>query len=124
MRTAVNILVNGIGVYLTSLAARPAIEFQGKGLGLILTIAVVGLLFGLFNTYVVRARASWPVIVLITFAGNATLLWLVAIGTDHLTNRLHIEGFWPVAVGGLIATTVAIALQVLLPTRTRTKELV
>lgn len=125
MRTTLKIVVNGIGVYLASLAARPAIEFQGEGVGLVLTIAIVGLLFGLFNTYVpaILHQASRPIVALTIFTGNAVLLWLVAKGTDQLADRLHLENLWPAAVGGVVATTVAIALHAWLPTHLRTKEL-
>jgi hypothetical protein len=117
MRTTVKIVVNGIGIYIASVAARPAIEFQGSGLTLLLTVALVALLFGLFNTFAVATGLRWPLAVTVVFAGNVLLLWLVAKGTEHLASRLHFENFWPVLAGGLIATTVAFVLRFLVPDR-------
>ncbi|MER7247185.1 hypothetical protein [Kribbella sp. NPDC000426] len=124
MRTTIKIVVNGIGIYLASLAARPVLEFQGSGLQLLLTVVLVGLVFGLFNTYAVASGLKWPLALALVFAGNVLLLRLVAEGTEHLASRLYFENFWPVLAGGVIATTVAFVLRALLPQRSLREAMV
>jgi putative membrane protein len=121
MRVAIKIVVNGIGIYVSALLAKPAIEFVGSGPGLLGTVLWVALLFGVVNTFALptisffRAGARWPTVALFTFGVNALLLWLISTGSEHFAARLHIQNFWPALIGGVIATTVSLVLHAALP---------
>jgi uncharacterized membrane protein YvlD (DUF360 family) len=125
MRVAIRIVVNGVGVYVSALLAKPSIEFQGSGPALVLTIVWVALVVGLVNTFAlpiltsVRARVRRPAVAVITFCCNVLLLWLISQGSEHLSARLHLQNFWPALIGGVIATTVSLVLHAVLPEKHR-----
>jgi putative membrane protein len=131
MRLAFKVVVNGIGVYVSALLAKPSIEFVGSGSELLWTVIWVALVFGLVNTFAlpiirsVRPAVRWPVVALCTFGINVPLLWLISKGSEHLSARLQLQNFWPAVIGGLIATTVSLALHAALPEtpRSAVKEL-
>jgi putative membrane protein len=131
MRLAFKVVVNGVGVYVSALLAKPAIEFVGSGSELLWTVVWVALVFGLVNTFAlpiirsVRPTVRWPVVALCTFVVNVLLLWLISTGSEHLSARFELQNFWPALIGGLIATTVSLALQAALPEtpRSAVKEL-
>lgn len=129
MRVVVKVVVNGIGVYVAALVARPAIEFLGSGPALVWTIAWVALLFGLANTFAlpiirsISATVRRPTVALVTFCLNVLLLWLVSAASEHFSARLHLQDFWPALVGGAIATTVSLALHAAMPDSKRRHSL-
>ncbi|GAA1123271.1 phage holin family protein [Kribbella jejuensis] len=117
MRVVIKIVVNGIGVYVAALVAKPLIEFVGSGPALVWAIVWVALVFGLANTFAlpiirsVREAVRWPTVALITFCLNVLLLWFISKASEHL----HLQGFWLALIGGAIATTVSLALHAALP---------
>jgi putative membrane protein len=121
MRVALKVVVNGIGVYVSALMAKPSIEFLRSGSGLLWTIVWVALVFGLVNTFAlpiirsVRGQVRLPTVALSTFAVNVLLLWLISEGSERLSARLHLQTFWPALIGGAIATTVSLVLHAALP---------
>ena len=125
MRVALKIVVNGIGVYVSAVLAKPAIEFLGSGLELLWAVVWVALIFGLLNTFAqpiirsVREGVRWPTVALFTFGANVLALWLISTGSEHFSARLHLQTFWPALIGGVIATTVSLVLHAALPNRHR-----
>ncbi|MEV4264240.1 phage holin family protein [Kribbella sp. NPDC049584] len=131
MRLALKVVVNGVGVYVSALLAKPSIEFVGSGSELVWTVVWVALVFGLVNTFAlpiirsVRPTARRPIVALCTFSANVLLLLLISKGSEHLSARLQLQNFWPALIGGLIATTVSLVLHAALPEtpRSAVKEL-
>jgi putative membrane protein len=121
MRVAIKIVVNGIGVYVAALLAKPSIEFLGSGLGLLWAVVWVALVFGLMNTFAlpimrsVRKRVRWLTVALFTLCINVLLLWVISKGPEHLSAGLHLQTFWFALIGGVIATTVSLVLHAALP---------
>ena len=118
---AIKILVNGAGLYVASILAKPYIEFTGTGLGLVWTVLLVALIFGLLNTFlrpIVKLLSMGVLIVtlgLFTFVINALMLWLTSEISAHYSVRFHVQNFWYALIGSLIATTVSLILHALLP---------
>ena len=99
MRVAVKVVVNGVGVYVSAVLAKPSIEFLGSGPRLLWTIVGVALIFGLANTFAlplirsVRQTVRRPTVALFTFCLNVLLLWLISRASEHLPARLHLQDF-------------------------------
>jgi putative membrane protein len=118
---AIKILVNGVGLYIASVLAKPHIEFLGTGLGLVWTILLVSLIFGLVNTFIrpIVKFFSFGLLVLtlglFTFVINALMLLLTSKISEHFSVRFHVENFWFALIGAVIATTVSLILHAILP---------
>ncbi len=118
----IKILINGVGIYVASILAKPHVQFQGTGLGLVWTVLLVALIFGLVNTFirpVVKLFSFGLLIVtlgLFTFVINALMLLLTSKISEHFSVRFHVENFWYALVGAFIGTVVSLVLHALLPT--------
>jgi putative membrane protein len=118
---AIKILVNGVGLYVASILAKPHIEFTGTGLRLVWTVLLVALIFGLVNTFIrpiVKLLSMGVLLVtlgLFTFVINALMLLLTSKISEHYSVRFHVENFWYALVGSLIATAVSLILNAVLP---------
>lgn len=118
---AIKILVNGVGLYVASILAKPHIEFTGTGFGLVWTVLLVALIFGLVNTFIrpiVKLLSMGVLLVtlgLFTFVINALMLLLTSKISEHYSVRFHVENFWYALLGSLIATAVSLVLHAVLP---------
>ncbi len=117
----IKILINGVGVYVASILAKPHIEFTGTGFGLVGTVLLVGLIFGLLNTFlrpIVKLFSFGLLIVtlgLFTFVINALMLWLTSKISEHYSVRFHIQNFGYALLGAVVATAVSLILHAILP---------
>ncbi|HEV2345584.1 MAG TPA: phage holin family protein [Actinocrinis sp.] len=117
----IKILINGVGVYVASILAKPHIEFTGHGIGLVGTVLLVALIFGLLNTFlrpIVKLFSMGLLIVtlgLFTFVINALMLWLTSKISEHFSVAFHVENFLFAIIGAVIATATSLILHALLP---------
>ena len=124
----IKILVNGVGLYVASILAKPHIQFQGTGVQLVWTVLLVALIFGLVNTFIrpiVKFFSMGVQILtlgLFTFVINALMLLLTSKISEHFAVRFHVENFWYALIGGVIATVVSLVLHAVLPDKVTGKK--
>jgi putative membrane protein len=117
----IKILVNGVGLYVASILAKPHIQFQGTGVQLVWTVLLVALIFGLVNTFIRPIVKFFSIGVqiltlgLFTFVINALMLWLTSKISEHFAVSFHVQNFGYALLGSVIVTVVAMILHAILP---------
>jgi putative membrane protein len=117
LRVVVNALALAAAAWLLD-----GITVSGSGSGRrIVTMIVVGLIFGLVNAVVrpVVKLLSLPFILLtlglLIFVINALMLLLTSWLADQLGVGFHVSGFWTAVVGAVIVAVVTWLLELVLP---------
>lgn len=117
VRVVVNALALGVATWLLA-DIRLGSEGRGKQ---ILTLLLVGVVFGLVNAVVrpVVKLLSLPFIIvtlgLLIFVINALMLLLTSWLSEQLGLGWHVEGFLTALVGALIITVITWILELVLP---------
>jgi putative membrane protein len=118
----VKVVVNAVAIWVAT-AVVPGVEVSGDGVArTILTLAVVGAIFGLVNALVkpIVKLFSLPFYVLtlglFAFIVNAFMLEIVSWLSDKLDISFHIDDFFWSAIGAAIVVTfVSMVLNLVLP---------
>lgn len=123
MSFLIKVLVNAVALWITSRILDGIVFEEGSSTtAYLLTIAAVGLIFGVLNAIIrpILFVLSLPVLVLtlglFTFILNAIMLWLTSWVADWFDLGFHVDSFWWDAVlGALIITIVSMILNAVLP---------
>ncbi len=111
-------LINTIAIML-AIKFVPGILYTGEWWGILL----VGIIFGLVNTFIrpFVKLFTLPLLVLtlglFTFIINALMLKLTSFLSEQFELGLHIEGFKPAFLGALIISLVSMVLSCLMPSQ-------
>ena len=120
----IKIFINAVAIWIAALIV-PGVDVGGKGVGnTLLTLAVVGALFGLVNTFIkpVVKLFSIPFYILtlglFAFVVNAFMLMIVSWISGWANISFHVEDFFWSAIGAAVVTTfVSMVLNVVIPDR-------
>jgi len=120
----IKIFINAVAIWIAALIV-PGVDVGGKGVGnTVLTLAVVGALFGLVNTFIkpVVKLFSIPFYILtlglFAFVVNAFMLMIVSWVSDWANISFHVEDFFWSAIGAAVVVTfVSMVLNVVMPDR-------
>ncbi len=123
MSFLIKVLVNGVALWIASrLLDGIAFEDTSSTTAYVLTIAAVGLIFGVLNAVIkpILFVLSLPVLILtlglFTFILNAIMLWLTSWVAGWFDLGFVVQEFWWDAVlGALIITIVSMILNAVLP---------
>lgn len=114
--TFVRWLVNTIALLL-AVRFVPGIIYSGEWWGML----IVGLLFGLVNTYLrpLVRFLTFPLLILslgmFTFILNAMMLSFTSWVSVKLGLGFHVDGFWPAFWGALVISVVSLVISCALP---------
>jgi putative membrane protein len=119
---AVKIVVNAVAIWVAT-AVVPGVDVSGHGFGrTVLTLLVVGALFGIVNALVkpIVKLFALPFYILtlglFAFVVNAFMLQIVSWLSDKLSISFHIDHFFWSAIGAAIVVTfVSMVLNLVLP---------
>lgn len=123
MSFLIKVLVNAVALWITSRILDGIVfEDDSSTTAYVLTIAAVGLIFGVLNAVIkpILFVLSLPVLVLtlglFTFILNAVMLSLTSWVAGWFDLGFHVDSFWWDAVlGALIITIVSMILNAVLP---------
>ena len=118
----IKIFINGVAIWVATLIV-PGVDVGGEGLAnTLLTLAAVGALFGLVNTFIkpVVKLFSFPVYILtlglFAFVVNAFMLEIVSWVSDKINISFHVDDFFWSAIGAAVVVTfVSMVLNVAVP---------
>lgn len=117
----IKIVVNALAIWVAA-AVINGVHVGGKGTDKILTLLVVGAIFGLVNAFIkpVVKLFSLPAIVLtlglFVFIINALMLQLVSWLSDQLGINFHIDHFfWTAVLAAIVVSFVSMVLNLVLP---------
>jgi putative membrane protein len=115
------VLVNGAAIWVAA-AVVPGVELgEGSTTDTILTVLLVGLIFGVVNALVKPfvKLVTLPLYILtlglFSLVVNALLLWLTSWLSGRLDLAFGVDGFWAAVLGGLVVSIVSVVLDALLP---------
>ena len=109
-------LINTISIML-AIKLVPGIGYRGEWWGILL----VGVIFGLINTFIrpVITLLTLPFLIvslgLFTFVINAMMLSVTSWISGEFRLGFHVDGFWPAFWGALIISIVSLVLSCLIP---------
>ncbi len=109
-------LINTIAIML-AIKLVPGIGYRGEWWGILL----VGVIFGLINTFIrpVITLLTLPFLIvslgLFTFVINAMMLSVTSWISGEFSLGFHVDGFWPAFWGALIISIVSLVLSCLIP---------
>ncbi|MDA8084130.1 MAG: phage holin family protein [Nitrospiraceae bacterium] len=109
-------LINTIAIML-AIKLVPGIGYRGEWWGILL----VGVIFGLINTFIrpVIKLLTLPFLIvslgLFTFVINAMMLSVTSWISGEFRLGFHVDGFWPAFWGALIISIVSLVLSCLIP---------
>ncbi len=117
----IKIVVNALAIWVAA-AVIDGVSLGGHGADKILTLLVVGAIFGLVNALIkpVVKLFSLPAIVLtlglFVFIINAAMLQLVSWLSDRLNIKFHIDHFfWTAVLAAIVVSFVSMVLNLVLP---------
>jgi putative membrane protein len=111
-------IINTIAIML-AIKFVPGIVYTGDWLG----ILIVGIVFGLVNTFIKPFVKLFTIPLLIltlglfTFIINALMLKLTSLLSEQFGLGFHVVGFKPAILGALLISLVSMALSCLLPSK-------
>jgi putative membrane protein len=120
--TLVKVVFNAAAIWIATLVV-PGVEVSGDGLGrTVLTLILVGAIFGLVNTVIkpVVRFFSFPLYILtlglFAFVVNALMLQIVSWVSDRIGISFHIDDFFWSALGAAVVVTfVGWVLNIVMP---------
>ncbi|USQ80345.1 phage holin family protein [Ornithinimicrobium faecis] len=123
MSFLIKVIVNAVALWITSRILDGIVfEDNSDTTAFVLTIAAVGLIFGVLNAVIkpILFVLSLPVMLLtlglFTFILNAIMLWLTSWVAGWFDLGFYVEAFWWDAVlGALIITIISMILNAVLP---------
>lgn len=119
MRLIVSVIVNAVGLWLTTLllqAGMSVVPYEPTVLGTVLTYLALGVIWGLVNGVLgglLRTAGFCLYIVtlgLIALIVNGFLFWVVAWICEQIGWGLQVEGFWWSVLGALVLSIITAIL--------------
>jgi putative membrane protein len=117
----IKIVVNALAIWVAA-AVIDGVRVGGTGTDKVLTLLVVGAIFGLVNAFIkpVVKLFALPAIVLtlglFVFIINAAMLQLVSWLSDQLNIDFHIDHFfWTAVLAAIVVSFVSMVLNLVLP---------
>ncbi|MBF4459206.1 hypothetical protein C5E07_14650 [Pseudoclavibacter sp. RFBJ3] len=119
MRAILSILINAVALWVVTLILQAHVQvipFEESTWGVIGTLALFGLIWGVVNAVVggVVRVVAFPLYILtlglISFIVNGFLFWLVGVISDSIGFGIEVSGFWWAVLAALIMSVVTAVL--------------